>query len=172
MNKVFSFFRIAHLKLAYPYLTIDFSTRIERNCKVECDNGARMVINKSYISSGTYLSAKHSGEVIIKNSFIGRNSVIVSVDKIEIESNCLIAEMVVIRDQDHIYNNNSTLIKKQGVTSSPILIKENVWLANKVTVLKGVTIGEHTVIGAHALVNKSIDSNSVAVGIPAKVVKE
>ena len=53
-----------------------------------------------------------------------------------------------------------------------ILIGKNVWVGANVTVLSGVTIGENSVIGAGAVVTKSIPKNSVAVGIPAKVIKK
>jgi acetyltransferase-like isoleucine patch superfamily enzyme len=56
--------------------------------------------------------------------------------------------------------------------SAPILIEDNVWLGVNVTVLKGVTIGENTIIGANSVVVKSIPSNSVAAGNPCRVLKE
>jgi acetyltransferase-like isoleucine patch superfamily enzyme len=52
-----------------------------------------------------------------------------------------------------------------------IVIHEHVWVADNVTILKGVTIGDGCVIGIHSLVTKSVPANSIAVGIPAKVVK-
>ena len=51
-----------------------------------------------------------------------------------------------------------------------IQIGDNVWFGQNVTILKGVTIGDNVIIGAGSIVNKSIPSNSVAVGSPAKVI--
>lgn len=53
---------------------------------------------------------------------------------------------------------------------APVRIGNNVWFGMRVTVLKGVTIGDNVIIGAGSIVTKSIPSNSVAVGCPAKVV--
>lgn len=53
-----------------------------------------------------------------------------------------------------------------------IIIEDDVWISSGVTILKGVTIGRGSIIGASALVNKSIPPNSIAVGIPAKVIKD
>lgn len=53
-----------------------------------------------------------------------------------------------------------------------IVIENNVWLGSNVVVLPGVTIGENPVIGAGAVVTKNIPANSLAMGIPCRVVRE
>lgn len=55
--------------------------------------------------------------------------------------------------------------------TKPITIGNNVYFGNNVIVLPGVAIGDNVIIGAGAVVSKSIPSNSVAVGVPAKVIK-
>lgn len=54
---------------------------------------------------------------------------------------------------------------------SPIIIEKNVWLGEGVKVLKGVTIGKNTVIGAGSIVTKNIPANVMAAGNPCKIVK-
>lgn len=56
--------------------------------------------------------------------------------------------------------------------SSPILLERNVWIGANTTILKGVTIGENTVVGTMSLVNRDLPSDSVCVGIPAKKIKD
>lgn len=56
--------------------------------------------------------------------------------------------------------------------SSPVLLERNVWIGANTTILKGVTIGENTVVGAMSLVNKDLPSNSVCAGNPAKKVRD
>ncbi len=56
--------------------------------------------------------------------------------------------------------------------AKPIVIEDHVWLAANVQVLKGVTVGAHSVVGSHSVVTKSVPSHCVAVGIPARVVRE
>lgn len=56
-------------------------------------------------------------------------------------------------------------------TPMPIIIEDGVWLGMNVTVLKGVTIGEHSIIGANSLVTKDIPANCIAAGNPCKVIK-
>ena len=55
--------------------------------------------------------------------------------------------------------------------SAPVVVGENVWLGARVIVLRGVTIGDGSVIGAGSVVAKDIPARSVAVGIPAKVIR-
>lgn len=62
--------------------------------------------------------------------------------------------------------------QKHLAQASEIRIGNDVWLGANVTVLPGVTIGNNVVIGAGAVVNKDIPDNSLAVGVPAKVIKE
>ena len=55
---------------------------------------------------------------------------------------------------------------------APIIIEDGVWLGMNVTVLKGVTIGKNTIIGANSLVTKDIPANCIAAGSPCKIIKE
>jgi len=61
-------------------------------------------------------------------------------------------------------------IKKR--TSDPIQIKKEVWIGNKVTITKGLVIGNNTVIGANSVVTKSFDSNLLIAGVPAIKIKD
>jgi acetyltransferase-like isoleucine patch superfamily enzyme len=56
--------------------------------------------------------------------------------------------------------------------SAPILLEKNVWIGANTTILKGVTIGENTVVGAMSLVAKSLPSNSICVGNPASKIRD
>jgi acetyltransferase-like isoleucine patch superfamily enzyme len=53
----------------------------------------------------------------------------------------------------------------------PIVIGNNVYIGYGAVILPGITIGDNVIIGAHAVVSKDIPSNSVAVGVPARVIK-
>lgn len=71
----------------------------------------------------------------------------------------------------HAYDTTKEPIKEQGYYDAPIVIEDDVWLGHDVTVMAGVTIGKGSIIGAGAVVNKDIPPYSIAVGIPAKVIK-
>jgi acetyltransferase-like isoleucine patch superfamily enzyme len=88
--------------------------------------------------------------------------------QIRLGSNTMLAGNCYISDSDWhgLYNRI-----RPFRCSSPVFIGENVWLGYNSTVLKGVTIGDNTVIGAGSVVTKNIPANVVAAGNPARVIK-
>jgi len=162
--------RRLHLKLKYPSLKLDRKSFISRNCVIQCMDGAICDIRSTYFGAGTFIVVEKGATLVIDDAYVGPNCVIVAKTKIEIGKHCSIAEMVVIRDQDHNYGEGKR-IKESGENSAPVIIGENVWIGAKATVLQNVTIGSNSVIGAHSLVNKSFPQNSVIAGIPAVLIK-
>ena len=117
------------------------------------------------------ITIQHGRLEIGRRSYIGQFSVICARHDIRIGANCLIAEHVTIRDQNHRFGPGLTTAQA-GFTTAPITIGNNVWIGAKVTIVKGVTIGEGAVIGANSVVTNDIPANSVAVGIPARVIRK
>lgn len=102
----------------------------------------------------------------------GMSGTVISCFKnIKIGNNVLCGGNVTIMDSDW----HSIDPKKRHVSgefnSEEIIIEDNVWLGYNVTVCKGVTIGENSVIGVGSIVTKNIPKNSVAAGIPCEVIK-
>ncbi|MEO8766194.1 MAG: acyltransferase [Ginsengibacter sp.] len=167
----FCFLRILKLKLLYPGISIDFNTKIQKNCSIVCVVGGKLTIVNSYISSGTHIFADTKSSLSIYNSFIGRNCVITSKERVTINKGCLIAEMVVIRDQDHTVNTHMETLHEEFYTA-PVEIGENVWIASKATILKRVTVGKYSIIAASAVVTKDVPAYEVWGGVPAKFIKQ
>ena len=166
-----NFFRILKLKALYPGISVDFSSCIESNCKIVCVKGGTLNISRSHISFGTQIIADNGSRVFIENAFIGRNCVITSKAGIHISEGTMIAEMVVIRDQDHNLNVSEKMGTRHGFTSAPIIIEKNAWIAAKATILKGVTIGHGAVLAASSVVNRSVPAGELWGGIPGKVIR-
>ena len=111
----------------------------------------------------------HLGKHIVINRF----SRIVAVEKITVGDNVTVAQFVSILDHDHkIEKQADGTIRIKGYETAPIVIGSNIWIGDKVSILKGVTIGDNVVIGAHSLINKDIPSNCVVAGNPARIIKE
>ena len=71
-----------------------------------------------------------------------------------------------------ISSNHETTNLSKHVEGKPIIIGNNVWIGANTTVLPEVTIGNNVTIGANSVVTRDIDSNSIAVGNPCKVIKK
>jgi acetyltransferase-like isoleucine patch superfamily enzyme len=103
---------------------------------------------------------------------IGCNVILTSGNGITIGNSVLIAGNCYIGGGRYITDRTDIPMMEQGVYSKgPVVIEDDVWLGAGVTVLDGVKIGRGSVIGAGALVTKDLPEFSVAVGVPAKVVK-
>lgn len=108
------------------------------------------------------------GDVVIgDNTRIGLHNTIIG--PVSIGSHVNLAQGVVVSGLNHGFSDASKRIDEHPVTTAPIIIDDDVWIGANVTITAGVSIGCHTVIGAGSVVTKSIPANSVAYGIPAKV---
>jgi len=102
---------------------------------------------------------------------IGRGSGIVGHFSIDIGDDVWTGHNVYITDQNHGYEDVSLPISKQSQPERAVKIGSGSWLGYGSVVLPGVTIGEHCVIGANSVVTRDVPSYSVAVGVPARVIK-
>lgn len=89
-----------------------------------------------------------------------------SINGVIIGDNCLIGPGVKIISANHDPSNY-----QQWLKDVPIVIEKNCWIGANAVILPGVTIGEHSVIGAGAVVTCHIPANSIAVGNPARVLR-
>ena len=93
--------------------------------------------------------------------------------KIEIGNDVLFASNVLITSENHGINPEiETPYMNQPLLCKPVNIGDGTWIGEKVSILSGVNIGKKCVIGTNAVVTKDIPDYSIAVGIPAKVVKK
>ena len=110
------------------------------------------------------------GDVIIgDNSLVGIGNVIIG--PVTIGNNVILAQNIVASGLNHEYRDPGMPILSQNVTTSPIEIGDDCWVAANAVITAGVTIGKHCVIGAGAVVTKDIPDYSVAAGNPARVIK-
>ena len=117
---------------------------------------------------------RESPKIIIQDhAGIGMGSSISAAQQVVIGEYALLARNVYISDHAHAFENRDVPIMHQGIAGvAPVAIGRETWLGQNVVVLPGVTIGRHCVIGANSVVNTSIPDFSVAVGAPARVVKQ
>lgn len=116
-----------------------------------------------YVDYGTYIS-------IGQRSFANYGLVALDVAPITIGDDCQIGPNVQLLTPTHPVDPEPRRDKLEA--AKPITIGNNVWLGGGAIVLAGVTIGDNSVIGAGAVVTRDIPANVIAVGNPARVVRE
>lgn len=103
-------------------------------------------------------------------TFINFGAVLLDVATITIGEDVQIGPNVQLLTPTHPIDPDARRAKLEA--AKPITIGDNVWLGGGVIVLPGVTIGENTVVGAGAVVTKDLPANVVAVGNPARVIRQ
>lgn len=134
---------------------------------------------------GELLIFSYGGEIQIGNNcYVGEGTRIWSGEKIEIGDNVLISHNVNIMDTNsheidaqerkettlHIFTKGHP-IEKGNIVTKPIKIENHVWINFNSIILKGVTIGEGSIISAGSIVTKDVPPYSLVAGTPAKVIK-
>jgi maltose O-acetyltransferase len=111
-------------------------------------------------------------EIIIgQKTMFSNNTVLCAVRSIRVGNNCRIGDGVAIVDADSHEINPATRDRSVGVVK-PVNIGNNVWIGSRVTVLKGVSIGDNSVIGTMSVVTSDIPPNCIATGIPARIIRK
>ena len=156
--------------LFYPGVQTGRRSRIGRGCRLILEPGGRLILaDRCTIDDQTTLAAYCSGTIELgRESFLGHHCTIAARERVEIGAGTYLAELVSVRDHDHAAGASPG---SGAVEITPVSIGNDVWLGAKVTVLRGAHIGDGSVIGANAVVRGEIPPRSVAVGIPASVVR-
>jgi acetyltransferase-like isoleucine patch superfamily enzyme len=136
-------------------IVLETDAALERNVVLLC-SGDSLDHPKIQIGSGTYIN---------RNTFIDASL------SVTIGRQCAIGPNCYITDHDHACEANVPPLE-QPLISEATCIGDRVWLGANVTVLKGVTIGNGAVIGAGSVVTKDIPAEAIAVGVPAKVLRQ
>jgi acetyltransferase-like isoleucine patch superfamily enzyme len=103
---------------------------------------------------------------------IGRGSGIVGHLSIDIGNDVWTGHHVYITDQSHGYEDVSLPISLQSQPESPVVIGDGSWLGHGVVVLPGAKIGKHVAVGANSVVTGELPDFCVAVGAPARVIRQ
>jgi acetyltransferase-like isoleucine patch superfamily enzyme len=124
-----------------------------------------------HIGDGNSLRC-HEGSMRIGDKVVlGRNNTINCYLDVEIGAASIVADWVYVTDFDHRTDDVHVPIKDQGIVKAPVRIGPDTWIGVKVSVLRGSRIGRGSVLGAHAVVRGDVPEYSVAVGTPARVVR-
>ena len=91
---------------------------------------------------------------------------------VTIGSHVNLAQGITVTALNHNFEDPNKRIDEQGISTTPVTIEDDVWIGANAVVLPGVTIGNHSVVAAGAVVTKDVPPHSLVAGVPAKVIKQ
>ena len=129
---------------------------------------SRLIVHGSFsIYSNADISVNEGATLEIGGGFVNHGARIHCFNSIKIGKWVYIGDDVAIRDSD-----GHEVIGSDIPVSMPIVIEDHCWIGAKVTLLKGVTIGEGSVVAAGSVVTQDVPPHTLVAGVPARVVKE
>lgn len=161
------------------------SAQVFRHLKSKAPHAVR-IGNHVSVYAGCSFAVGPNGSCTIGDFTLLNGALIMAEERIEIGSHCLISWNVGVADSDfHPLEPAQRLIDSQALApffkdrpvrpklaTAPVKISDNVWIGMNAVILKGVAIGENSVVAAGAVVTKSVAPNVVVAGNPAQVVRQ
>ena len=137
----------------------------------QIDNKADLIVGSNVICRNFENFHVSSGKLVLNDGvFINNSCSFNCMERIEVGAGTMMGEGVRFYDHDHVYT--AEKIEKWQCTTAPIRVGRDCWIGSNVTILKGVTIGDNTIIGAGCLVRKDVPANSVVYNDGNVLVKE
>ena len=188
MKNIFRFIRDKKLKKRFCSNAIVDPNELTWFSGAVCQNTGSidMVRIGKHCTIGCLLQALYGGKISIgDNTYIGPNTIIQSKESVNIGNNVIIANNVLIVDNNNHPTDPSMRLKMSGcedflhdelwswkyADSAPIIIEDNVWIGRDSRIMKGVRVGEGSIVALGAIVTKDVPPYTIVAGNPARVVK-
>jgi acetyltransferase-like isoleucine patch superfamily enzyme len=114
----------------------------------------------------------HEGRVEIgAKTVMGQECTISAFQHVRIGEQCVIADRAMFIDFDHGVVEVERPIRSQGIYKRDVVVGSNVWIGYGACILRGVHVGDNSIVGANSVVTRDIPANAVVAGIPARVIR-
>ena len=124
-----------------------------------------------WIGDGTKIRC-HEGVVEVgEKTVMGQECTISAYQHVRIGAECVIADRAMFIDFDHGMVEVERPIRLQGIYKRDVEVGNNVWIGYGACILRGVSVGDNSVIGTNAVVTKDVPANAVVGGIPARIIR-
>jgi acetyltransferase-like isoleucine patch superfamily enzyme len=172
--------RYGWLALRWAWLRLRWRGRLRTDGLCFVGPGVKLEIGRdavielgrwSWIGHGTKIRA-HEGVVKIgAKTVLGQECTISAFQRVEVGRECVVADRVMMIDFDHGVVEVERPIRLQGIYKRDVKVGHNCWIGYGACILRGVTVGDNSVIGTSSVVTKDLPANSVSAGIPARVLR-
>ena len=166
-----------NITIRHPHkISLGAGVVLDDGCVVDAkgtSNAGIVLGDRVYVGRNTIIYCKNGDIEIGENVSFSANCIVFSSNRLTMKKNSVVAAFVyVLSGGEYDLDDPTPLALQKGTcTKGPLEIGEDVWLGAGVKVLDGACIGNHCAIGAGGVVNKPVPANSIAVGVPARVVK-
>ncbi len=124
-----------------------------------------------WIGDGTKIRC-HEGTVEIgSKTVMGQECTISAYQHVRIGPECVIADRTMFIDFDHGVVDVERAIRHQGIYKEDVIVGANVWIGYGAAILRGVRVGDNSVIGTNSVVTKDVPANAVVGGVPARIIR-
>jgi acetyltransferase-like isoleucine patch superfamily enzyme len=114
----------------------------------------------------------HEGEVSIgAKTVMGQECTVSAYQSVSVGRECILADRVMLIDFDHGVTEVERPIRLQGIYKRDVRVGHNVWIGYGACVLRGVEVGDNSIVGTNAVVTKDVPENAVVAGLPARVIR-
>ena len=165
--------RLARLKLRFRgRLQTDGLAFVGPGVTLQIGRGARLVLGRwSWVGHGCKIRV-HEGEVRVgAKTVLGQECTISAYQHVSIGRECILADRVMLIDFDHGAVEVERPIRLQGIYKRDVRVGHNVWMGYGACVLRGVQIGDNSIVGTSSVVTKSAPANAVLAGVPARLIR-
>jgi acetyltransferase-like isoleucine patch superfamily enzyme len=124
-----------------------------------------------WIGDGTKIRCHEGAVEIGQKTVIGQECTISAYQRVRIGEQCVIADRAMFIDFDHGVVEVERPIRLQGIYKRDVEVGSNVWIGYGACILRGVRVGDNSIVGTNAVVTKDVPANAVVAGVPARVIR-
>ena len=145
-----------------------FGNRLE----LQVARGGRIEFGRfAWIGHGSKIRC-HEGVVEIgAKTVMGQECTISAYRRVRIGEQCVIADRAMFIDFDHGVVEVERPIRLQGIYKRDVEVGSNVWIGYGACILRGVQVGDNSIVGTNAVVTKDVPANAIVAGIPARIIR-
>ena len=143
-----------------------------RGLELQVARGAQLELGRFvWLGDGTKIRC-HEGTVEIgAKTVMGQECTISAYQRVRIGEQCVIADRAMFIDFDHGVVEVERPIRVQGIYKRDVEVGSNVWIGYGACILRGVRVGDNSIVGTNSVVTRDVPANAVVAGIPARIIR-